>query len=1153
MSLRDMIIDMRLNTDSSPLLDLNREMNQVIRGTENFNSGLNRMDRQLRRSNRGIIQETEALNDHVSRQSDLIRQLSSDMGTSAVHLASDWQDMSKDMRKSLIQNHNQMVGHRKDLLNVQNDMRKLGNQMGHYSGSTNDFMKEITELGKRNKKVTDAMINNNLSMRQGLIQTIATMSAMSSQSEKIAKNYDRMGGAFLGVNKPLLHVTSGLDRIARNGNAAQLSLEMLGPNANMKALQDMTALITAGVMRQQGAVIALGVAWLGFTAIMANASYGADPNAVRAQEAQVTTEYKNAWQDRVTAIRGFVNIFQKVSVPKVKPAEMMKAMQSQLDAMLLWRKSMQSLTKKGVDEGLLAELRKAGPAAAGQIRALDKMSKPQLDKYVSTWRSSMGLARASATDELAKMRQETAKKIKEIRETLNPLGVAWDKLKNKWTEAAAPFVDIWGKIASKVVDGAGVIIDLINKLNDISPWITKIAGMFIYVAVSAALLLTPMAAGIGYINGMRLAFSTLWTAIGPAATGLGAFVGTALLVAGIVVVVAAAFYLLWKHCETFRKGVIWAWTQIKTAAIAVWEYLKPYIMDAIKAVTGFVSEKLNQLKSFWHSNGSGIMDIVKFYFGFIWGYIKFVAGMIFGIFKTVWPLIVGIVKVAWAFMKLIINNALTIIGGVIKVGVALIHGDWKGAWTAIKDTAKNIVGNIMKFFKGLDFKKIGKDMIQGMINGINSMAGTLSKAVNAITGGINKVLNAFGIKAQIPEWHPTIIGGSAGTVSKSKMATGGVSMASYARGTNFHPGGPAIVGEAGRELIHANGKTFLANKQMMLNLPRGASVLPNKQTEQLLAGGMPGYASGVGDFFKNIWNYVSEPTSLVTKLFDKIGIPSFPDVGGALGNLGKGALDLLKKSATSFVKGKLPDFSLGGGNAPATVKKWIMQAMVATGTPGTWLGPLTRLAMKESGGNPRAINLWDSNAKAGHPSKGLMQTIDSTFGAYKMSGHGDIWNPVDNAIASIRYMKSRYGSVFNTPGMRSMAKGGGYKGYATGGVATKPQWATLAENGWKEFIIPTEPRMRKRAIPLLKQANKELGVSADPASGETKNNLYKPSLGGPSTSKTVQIDFNPTYEINIEGNGKLENIKQQVKDAVKELTNDQYQALLALLGTEVVR
>ena len=71
----------------------------------------------------------------------------------------------------------------------------------------------------------------------------------------------------------------------------------------------------------------------------------------------------------------------------------------------------------------------------------------------------------------------------------------------------------------------------------------------------------------------------------------------------------------------------------------------------------------------------------------------------------------------------------------------------------------------------------------------------------------------------------------------------------------------------------------------------------------------------------------------------------------------------------------------------------------------------------------------NSNAQAGHPSKGLMQCIDSTFNSNKLPGHDNIYNPVDNIIAGVRYTIGRYGSIANTPGLASMAHGGGYVGY----------------------------------------------------------------------------------------------------------------------------
>jgi len=46
-----------------------------------------------------------------------------------------------------------------------------------------------------------------------------------------------------------------------------------------------------------------------------------------------------------------------------------------------------------------------------------------------------------------------------------------------------------------------------------------------------------------------------------------------------------------------------------------------------------------------------------------------------------------------------------------------------------------------------------------------------------------------------------------------------------------------------------------------------------------------------------------------------------------------------------------------------------------TGVPASWAGPTHTLIMRESGGNPNAINLTRLERPAGHPSQGLMQTI----------------------------------------------------------------------------------------------------------------------------------------------------------------------------------
>ena len=140
------------------------------------------------------------------------------------------------------------------------------------------------------------------------------------------------------------------------------------------------------------------------------------------------------------------------------------------------------------------------------------------------------------------------------------------------------------------------------------------------------------------------------------------------------------------------------------------------------------------------------------------------------------------------------------------------------------------------------------------------------------------------------------------------------------------------------------------------------------------------------------------------------------------------------------------------GGAGGNLDNWIKQAMLATGTSMSNFANLKSIAMHESSGNPKDINKYDSNWQNGHPSKGLMQMIDESFKENMLKGHGDIMNPVDNTISAIRYMIKRYGSISNVPGIKSMANGGAYKGYAVGSRYVPKDIITKVHEG--EMITP---------------------------------------------------------------------------------------------------
>ncbi|AJF69258.1 transglycosylase SLT domain-containing protein [Streptomyces vietnamensis] len=95
---------------------------------------------------------------------------------------------------------------------------------------------------------------------------------------------------------------------------------------------------------------------------------------------------------------------------------------------------------------------------------------------------------------------------------------------------------------------------------------------------------------------------------------------------------------------------------------------------------------------------------------------------------------------------------------------------------------------------------------------------------------------------------------------------------------------------------------------------------------------------------------------------------------------------------------------------------WIRESLAIMGQrgiPGSYDG-IYRNVMRESSGNPQAINLWDSNAAAGTPSKGLLQVIEPTFLAYHVPGTSmDLFDPVANITAACNYAADRYGSIDN--------------------------------------------------------------------------------------------------------------------------------------------
>ena len=132
-------------------------------------------------------------------------------------------------------------------------------------------------------------------------------------------------------------------------------------------------------------------------------------------------------------------------------------------------------------------------------------------------------------------------------------------------------------------------------------------------------------------------------------------------------------------------------------------------------------------------------------------------------------------------------------------------------------------------------------------------------------------------------------------------------------------------------------------------------------------------------------------------------------------------------SSSGFAAGANVSYTPSAGVAQWTSA--VLQALNMLGQPASWLNTVLRRMNQESGGNPNAINLWDSNAKAGNPSQGLMQVIPPTFRAYAGPFSGQsITSPLANIYAGLNYAIHRYGSL------SALNQAGGY---ANGGVVPR--------------------------------------------------------------------------------------------------------------------
>lgn len=852
-SLRDLLIDLQLEIDNSPIRqirDINRQLDSVTRQARQFDRSFDRamgsmpehlrpaarsfhdLDLEMRSLARNGTRSLEDMQQTVMRTRVGFDKMTSatSSGKQAARYIQEISESAKEAQLAVLgfdktasrmlspqETTAKVAEFRQELDSTRKKLEELrdAGDFGSYeagmralSQRTREFQRAIIGAARGGREYMDVMrklgivTSNDANaqavflelQRDSFFRSHQMLQEMATQSEKISENLSNLD-PFYSLSAGALEFTDVLERMARQGTTAALAIRQLGAGASMRDILARMRLINAGLMRMQALVTGVGLAWIGVTVVLSKAAMGPDPEEVKKQQAELTSSYTEALNDRYNEIRGFAGMFDEAMSNLVSPKTLQTNLQHQVDILTNWTRNMRTLASKGIGDDFITELQKMGPAASGEIAALTKMTDTELDKYVATWREKNALARQQANTELGKMKTETQSKISDLTKSLKPLGVAVDDLKETWSKAVKPFVEFFGQIASYAVRGVTAIGQFINKLNEISPWITKIGGLFLYLILTFTLLLAPIAVGIGLLGGMSAAFAATWAIVGPFAIGLAAVIGPAVGVAAAVIGIGAALILGYKYIMPFRDMVNAAVLAIKNFINGIiaqvqqfWAVNGPMIMQAVQNIVNFIVQVFNFLKPALTLLWQGVVFLIQGAWAAIKGVIQGAVTIILNIVKAFGALFTGNWSALWAAVKGILSGALQLVWnlvnlmfmsrilGPIRAGFGLIRTIVTGGWAAVKAIFASAVAGlktfisalwsftkgqfsaglaaikgfmstlwsditgvwtkIKGFLSGIDLMSIGKNIIQGLIDGIASMAGAVAAKVTEIGSNI---------------------------------------------------------------------------------------------------------------------------------------------------------------------------------------------------------------------------------------------------------------------------------------------------------------------------------------------------------------------------------------------------------------------------------
>lgn len=270
-------------------------------------------------------------------------------------------------------------------------------------------------------------------------------------------------------------------------------------------------------------------------------------------------------------------------------------------------------------------------------------------------------------------------------------------------EAFGALATVGGELLAAV---APLIAQLVEQL---APVMTQLAELLAPIIEQLGAALMPVIQALGPV------LSALFAVLGPLINDLLAAIVPA--IGPIVSALSAALIPAFQLVGTTVKALM-------PIVLPIINIIKDTIVNAMTVIQGIINVVMGIITGNWSQAWNGIKQIGSG----VWNFIK-------SAFSNFGSAIVGIATAAW-----------NLLGSVISGGWNLIKSGTSAAWNAMKSVVSAGVNGVVSFVRNLPdsirnifsnagswLLSAGKDIINGLLNGISSMIGAVKNKLSSLT------------------------------------------------------------------------------------------------------------------------------------------------------------------------------------------------------------------------------------------------------------------------------------------------------------------------------------------------------------------------------------------------------------------------------------